>query len=258
MKLPTTPARLTAQQTKIPDQIANALRDEIVSKKMVAHDKLPGERELIEMFGASRGSVREALKSLEVQGLIYTVPGPGGGARVREVEEARVFEFMRNFFHFRPVDGAQIYVVRKLVEPATAVSTLGLLTPEHFARLQASIDALDGDDVRNWALHRSAEIDFHDILAEVCPNPLLAMIAKFVNAVIRSGAEASQPSAHHAQEEHEFTCTNRKQHSEILQALRDEDAAQVQALMLAHIEDAEKFIVPLDARIKGRPARPRS
>lgn len=237
--------------------IANSLREQIVNEDMVVNDKLPGEKELIEQFGASRGSVREALKSLEVQGLIYTVPGPGGGARVREVEEQRVFEFMRNFFHFRPLDGAQIYTVRKLVEPEAAASAIGLLTPEHFDRLQATIDALEGDDIHHWARHRSAEVEFHEILSEVCPNPLLGMIAKFVNAVIRSGAETSSPSAEHAHEEHAYTCNNRKQHTEILQALRDGNAKRVRKLMLEHIEDAEKFIVPLDARVRSRPAKSR-
>lgn len=246
-------------RTKVPDSIASALRDQIMSGDMVVDDKLPAESRLMGQFGASRGSVREALKSLEVQGLIYTVPGPGGGARVRAVDEERVFEFMRNFFHFRQVSALQMYEVRQLVEPATAVGAMGVLTPMDFEALERTQTVLaHGDGLTHWAAHRSAELEFHEILANACPNPLLAMVARFVNVVLRASAESSYPSssAEEAEEEKRFGCTNLEAHEQLLIALRAGQADRVHALMLAHIESAKRFVLPIDERARRTASRP--
>ncbi|MDM0046498.1 FCD domain-containing protein [Variovorax dokdonensis] len=240
-----------ALRNKVPDAIADALRVQIVSGHFRVNDRLPAEKDLIEQFGASRGSVREALKSLEVQGLIYTMPGPGGGARVREVEMERVLDFMRNFFHFNPIDGAQMYQVRKLLEPETAASVIGLLTESDFEALQASIDTLHlADNPANWLSIRNAEVDFHDILAHACPNPLLSMVAKFVNSVVRANAVASSPSVEGMAGEHAFTRHNCEAHEAIVQALRDQDAQRVRDLMRDHIDTAERYVIAMQQRAR--------
>lgn len=244
------PARKSLARRKVSDLIADSLREQIVNQSMAVDDRLPPEQQLIDQFSASRGSVREALKSLEVQGLIYNVPGPGGGARVRAVEESQVFDFMRNFFHFKPLSGQQIYAVRKLVEPETAVSTIGHLRPEDFERLQRTIDELEkGDPARDWVRLRNAEIEFHDILAECCPNPLLGMIARFVNTVLHSAARAQSAAADWHKEERAFAAANLRAHRDLLEALRQGNATRVRSLMTEHVHDAELYVVDVDERI---------
>lgn len=236
---------------KVSDLIADSLRDQIVGQAMAVNDRLPTEQELIEQYSASRGSVREALKSLEVQGLIYNVPGPAGGARVRAVDEEQVFAFMRNFFHFRPLSGQQMYAVRKLVEPETAVSAIGHLRPEDFERLQHTIDELEtGDPARDWARLRKAELEFHDILAERCANPLLAMIARFVNTVLHSAAQSQYQAADWQKEERAFAGANLRAHRALLEALRQEDAQRVRQLMDEHVHEAEQYVVDIDERLR--------
>jgi DNA-binding FadR family transcriptional regulator len=68
------------------DAIVRSLREEILSERYRPGDRLPSERDLAARLGANRGSVREALKKLEQQGLLEI--RPGGGARVTPVEEA--------------------------------------------------------------------------------------------------------------------------------------------------------------------------
>lgn len=248
-----TPARKGLARRKVSDLIADSLRERIVGQSMAVNDRLPTEVELIAEFGSSRGSVREALKSLEVQGLIYNVPGPAGGARVRAVEEEQVFEFMRNFFHFRPLGGEQMYAVRKLVEPETAVSAIGHLRPEDFERLQRTIDELEtGDPTRDWVRLRQAEVEFHDILAERCPNPLLAMVARFVNTVLHSTVQEHYTAADWQEEERGFSEANLRAHRALLEALRQQDAPRVRALMTEHMHEAESAVVSVDARKRSR------
>ena len=65
------------QPKKVSTQIADQIRDSILAGEFSPGDKLPPERELAEMFGVSRPSVREALNILATAGLVMSYQGGG-------------------------------------------------------------------------------------------------------------------------------------------------------------------------------------
>lgn len=77
---------MTGEAQSRAEEIAEALRGQILSGKYGPGERLPSERELSARTGANRGSVREALKKLEQLGMIAI--RPGGGARVVPLEKA--------------------------------------------------------------------------------------------------------------------------------------------------------------------------
>lgn len=58
-------------------QVTNALRDQILGGALTAHDQMPSETQMIELFGVSRITIRQALKALENEGLVIKVHGKG-------------------------------------------------------------------------------------------------------------------------------------------------------------------------------------
>lgn len=76
--------RSTPRRTQL---AADRIRDDILSGTYQAGERLPGERDMAARLGVNRGAVREALKTLELQGLVTTRPG---GTRVRALQEARI------------------------------------------------------------------------------------------------------------------------------------------------------------------------
>src|SRR5690625_2577676 len=102
------------------DMIVEEVRRWIVVEGLKAGDSLPKERELIELLECSRGTVREALKVLESQGLIEISPGAKGGARVASVSYETTSRFLRNYLYFQPLTWAQVYRVREKLEPMLA------------------------------------------------------------------------------------------------------------------------------------------
>ena len=72
-------------QKDLSAQIASAIRDAIVSGKLIVDERLPSEAELSDQFRVSRPTVREALKRLAAQNLIRTQRGATGGAFVRRL-----------------------------------------------------------------------------------------------------------------------------------------------------------------------------
>ncbi len=154
----------------------------IVERGLRAGDRLPGERELMALFGASKGSVREALSALRSQGLIRTRTGPGGGIFLAEIDARRARALLSNYFLFRTPTIADIYDVRCELEPELAASLAGRLAPEDFARLERTLRIYDAPPrtAAEEYEQRLAELDFHTVLAELCPNPVLGFYCSFL------------------------------------------------------------------------------
>ncbi|WP_022728880.1 FadR/GntR family transcriptional regulator [Fodinicurvata sediminis] len=233
------------------DVIVEQIKRWIVEEGKRPGDKLPHEKELIRIFSAGRGTVREALKSLEVQGLIINMPGADGGAVLSEVPYGRAMHLLRNYFHSRTVTFGQVYAVRKFVEPEVAAAAVGHLSKRDFEQLQASIETCQCSDRERHLqrkTQRAAELDFHDIIARACPNPLMAFIGRFLNDVLR---DLVVLSAENFTRHGDFLSQNCRYHALVMDALRKEDAEAVRALMHEHMIDAESYMIELDAQIEG-------
>ena len=78
-------------QTKsLARQIADRIRESIVTGELGADDRLPGEAQLAEQFGVSRPTIREALKRLAAQHLIRSRRGPAGGTFVNRPNQQQL------------------------------------------------------------------------------------------------------------------------------------------------------------------------
>src|SRR5438445_11947364 len=103
-----------------PQQVADDLRALIVSGELSDGDSLGREPELVERFGVSRPSLREALRILEAEGLISVVRGMRGGVIVHEPDERMTARTAALVLQARKVSLADVHAARSLLEP-TAV-----------------------------------------------------------------------------------------------------------------------------------------
>ena len=98
---PATTRSKTEPKLSRPVQVAEAIKNWVVEQGLHAGDRLPGEADLIERFGMAKGTIREAMRVLEAQGLIKTRTGPGGGSFVHEVSRQRAKALLGNYFYFK-------------------------------------------------------------------------------------------------------------------------------------------------------------
>lgn len=234
------------------DLVAEDIKFLITQKNLSLGDRLPNERELQEQFMVSKGTIREALKSLEVQGLVRISTGPKGGATLVEVPLDRTVQFVQNYLFFKDVDMSGVYSSRRLLEPELAAGAVPYLTDAHFRLLEQNIDACSShhgtvDDIVD---QRQADLDFHDILASANPNTFLRFNCEMINALLRKLVVYSKATPH---EEHaRFGCANVRCHTEILEAARAGDAELVRKRMRAHMDEAFEFVQNLRGRLDGR------
>ena len=107
-----------------PVKVADQIKQWVVERDLKGGDKLPNESEMIELFGVSKGTVREALRILEAQGLIITKTGPGGGSIIGEVSAERASSLLANYFYFQDLSLSDIYQMRKALEPELVASCI--------------------------------------------------------------------------------------------------------------------------------------
>src|SRR5262252_10976690 len=103
-----------------PQQIADELRAMIVSGRLSEGDSLGREPELVERFGVSRPSLREALRILEAEGLITVVRGVYGGVVVHEPDQRLTARTASLVLRARNVSLADVFEARALLEPMAA------------------------------------------------------------------------------------------------------------------------------------------
>ena len=241
----------TLRSPKRGDLMVEEIKRWIAERRLAPGDKLPKEDELQELFGVSKGTAREALKSLEVQGLVTVTTGPAGGATIGEVPLERALQLLQNYLFFRELDVAQIYAVRRLLEPELAAGAVPHLTEEHFAALERSIEtcAPHPANAEQALAQRQEDLHFHDVLAAANPNMLLRFMCQVINHLLRhSVAMGDQNTA----AGHKLGETNVAAHRRLLAAARRGDAEQVRKLMVEHIDEAERHVHQVAGAVRRR------
>jgi len=236
------------KRIKRSDQIVQAVKRWVAINRMQPGDRLPNERELMDQFECSKGTVREALKSLEVQGLISIRTGPNGGAVLERVPYEKASELLRNFLHFEQPTGPEIYALRTLVEPEIAALATPRLSMEDVDTLEALVARCEKDPetFEERIDQRIAELDFHVLLAQRCGNTMLAFIGRFVNDLIRDLVIFKKSAL---PEQREFSCANLAYHQQLVEAFRAKDSEAARRIMREHMLSAEHFNRELEGQL---------
>jgi DNA-binding FadR family transcriptional regulator len=230
------------------ESITEQIKEMIVVRGLKPGERLPAERELMEIFGASKGSVREALSALRSQGLIRTRTGPGGGVFLAEIGTQRSMALLSNYFTFRTPSVLDIYAVRCELEPELAASIAGQLSAEDFTRLERTMRIYDAPPrtAEEEYQQRMAELDFHSVLAELCPNPVLGFFCGFLQKLLRELAVCRQIyDIPHP----ELRDTALHYQIQLMRALKAGDSKAARQIMDEHMIAARDYMVRMEASI---------
>ena len=241
------------------DLIAEEIKQWIVHEGLVPGDRLPQERALCEQFGVSKGTMREALKALEVQGLLRFSTGPGGGGRVAQVPLETAAQLLGNYFHFEEISVDHLYQLRLLLEPELAAEVTPHLTDEDLKSLEELVEVSDCVPA-NRSIERGqrlAELDFHDVLAERCENALLRFTCRFINALIKNGVvyqallDDDDRKRDSVEDVEPMAKDGVVAHRDIIDAFRSRDPERARQAMHAHMVQAHAHLRRMEARLAG-------
>jgi DNA-binding FadR family transcriptional regulator len=161
--------------------VALGIVHDIVADGLRTGDRLLLEAGMAERYGVSRASLREALRLLEVQGLIRIKPGPGGGPVVGSVDAVNLARNATLYFHLGAATYEQLLDAQVLFEPMCA--QLAAQHPDRRTVMKAYFGRTMPETEPEY---RHLTVDFHQAVYHLAANPVVVLLTQAVTHVVTS------------------------------------------------------------------------
>jgi len=177
---------LAFQQVKtrrVFEGICEQIRQRLASGVLKPGDKLPAERDLALEFKVSRPAVREALRTLEISGIVSLMKGTKGGAFIRDGNPAMLTQSLQDLMFLGRVSVGSLVEARRLINGLVIELACERATEEDFAAIEANMDTIE----KTEDLQRRADegVRFFGLIARATRNEVLVMMVDSLSDIIR-------------------------------------------------------------------------
>lgn len=236
------------QTRKLSDVITEQLESMIIDGRLLAGQKLPPERQLAEQFSVSRPSLRDAIKNMEVRGLIYRKQG--GGTFVKQRLTNLVTDPLLELIAQRPETQFDLLEFRHALEGMAAYYSALRGQPEDYQALQTALDNIPTDKDSDKNPEAKALVEFYLVMAQASHNMVLLHVVRSLLPMLQENIRCNlEMLALNT----DVTDVIAKQRREIVAAILSRDpemARQASNEHLAFIEDTLLDINRQDSRIQ--------
>jgi GntR family transcriptional regulator, transcriptional repressor for pyruvate dehydrogenase complex len=213
--------------------LARDLANHISDQGLPEGTRLPTEQEMQQQFGVGRNTIREALRLLELRGVITIRSGRGGGPVVRRPRSSDLGEALLLVLQFQSATLTDIIDARILIEPMAASAAATSITEDALAKLKAtngSIRAADNDEA-NFSHQNSS---FHSIIGECLGLPVITVLLDSLKSV----HDGLSYGVHYPPERIRSIA---RAHQKIIDKVDAGDTAGAEAAMRRHLFEAKKY-----------------
>jgi len=175
------------QHNRVFQDLVDQIQGAIVAGRLKPGDKLPSQRELVDMFQTSRASIREALRVLEHKGLIEVKLGVSGGAIIKTAGTEPLTDGLLLLLQQQQVSLDHLTEFRESIEgDVAALASLRANSTdiEHLEDLLARAEAILGESDRTPYDFIRMDIRLHIALAEIAGNPVFMAVTRMVHETI--------------------------------------------------------------------------
>jgi GntR family transcriptional regulator, transcriptional repressor for pyruvate dehydrogenase complex len=220
------------RRNRIYEEIARQI-EKMITEKMKAGDRLPPERQLADMFGVSRSSIRDAIRTLELSGLVEARQGLGTVVREHSAD-AVINPLTQVLVQKRKLVG-ELLDVRKMIEPPLASRAAVHATPDEVAEMVAVL-LRQQEKMNRGELAIDEDAEFHYAIALAADNSVVLKVLDVLMDLLRDTRERSLQVEGRPER-------SMAGHREILDAIQRRDPAGAEAAMCRHIESVEKIVL---------------
>lgn len=235
------------RRTRLSQQIVAQICQLIRQGRFRPGDRLPPERELSEQLKVSRASLREALRALEISGIVEA--RHGGGTYVRDFSELEVISPLALVLEASDDVVGDLWETRIIFEPSIAALAALRATSADIDAMAAIVDLQSGPFDAAGGNERAIALDreFHGAIARASRNEVALRVLHLLHQLLHDG------------QRYFITSSERRAHAyighrEILDAIREREPHQARAAMLHHLQEVEAFILN---EVIGDPTYPR-
>jgi len=169
---------------RISQEIVDQIQQAIIDGRLKPGDTLPSELKLKDIFGSSRGTIREALRILEQKGLVDVKVGVSGGAVVKAIDTKKTAESLSLLIQYQRVSINHVAEFRQSVEGQVAGLAAKRATAKdirHLKALLAQAKSLLEQREIDWHGLIRADIQVHIAIAEIAKNPIFTAVLQMVH-----------------------------------------------------------------------------
>lgn len=215
------------------DKALHGLRALIADGALRPGDRLPSEGELCETLGVSRGSLREAIRTLGALGVLET--RHGSGSYVSELRAADLIGSLSLTVGLLPMAGVlELTELRRVLEPHAAALAAARMDAETVDRLDALLGEIEQSD--DFEDHSRLDHEFHMTISKVAGNDALTSLID----VLRSRSRAYR--IHDVHDAAELKLHSDAGHRAILRGLAAADPVAASAAASAHVAYTEYWV----------------
>lgn len=235
------------------EEICQRIRDQLGAGQLKPGDKLPAERELALQLGVGRNALREALRSLEIAGIVRLQKGVKGGAFIREGNTGQMNQVMQDMLSLGSITVDELTETRLHIQDLVVRLASSRATRADFDALAANIERTEAMTREGRYLDRvECSREFYRLLVAATHNQVLAMMVHSLTEILMHFvtlrvAAGGKPQPRLTEKRREF-----------LAALRARNADRACGLMHSHLESVHRLLKESPKAAPASGARPRA
>ena len=214
------------------EQVAEQIQRLIASGALSPGDRLPPERELAAKFGVGRSSLRDAIRTLEVMGIVES--RHGSGTVVRDLSTDALVVPLASVLAEKRGLVAELLDVRRMIEPALAARAAANATEEELSRLDDILRRQD-EKVRRGEPSIEEDSEFHYAIALAARNSVVLRVLDVLMDLLRESRARSLQVPGRP----ERSCAG---HRRILKAIKRRDGPAAEAAVRKHLKEIEEIV----------------
>lgn len=233
------PPRVTGPiRTKKPPKMAMLIAQRIVTEiadgGFAPGHMLPPERLMLEMYDVGRGTLREAMRFLEMQGVVSIKPGPGGGPVVATPDSRHLAGTLALLLQMLNTPFRAVVEARQVLEPAMAAKAAARATTEDLDDLRETVERMESNlgDLNTFLVENER---FHDLIVWSSGNDLFGLLVTSLHWITDGTALGV-----------EYPPRRRKAvlraHRRIYDAIAARDELSARKAMEEHIDEFAKYL----------------
>ena len=223
------------KNTKVYEQVMDQIREMIDNGVLKKGDKLPSERDLVEELQVSRASIREALRALEVIGLIECRQGEGNF--IKSSFQDNLFEPLSIMYTLEGTNPEDILELRKIMEVEASGLAAKRITDEQLGELKEIMERFENCSDEN--MNAMIDKELHYKIAEYSGNVLIFNILRTVSHLIDDFIKDTRKLIIADQEKKKILLL---QHKEIYLAIEMHSSVAARKAMRQHLDYTNKYI----------------
>jgi GntR family transcriptional regulator, transcriptional repressor for pyruvate dehydrogenase complex len=230
---------------KMAELVASRLRKQIIDGDLLEGDSLPSEAVLMEQFGVSRPTLREAYRVLESEALITVRRGAHGGARVHVPDSDVVARYAALVLEYRTVTLRDVYAARAVLEPACVAMAAERRPAPNLDQLWAAVADAERsvDDPLRFIEQQTS---FHKLLVSASGNQTMLLLYEMLQRIIDTSNiihvqhDAGSPANVRANKK------GVRAHRRVIELIQQRDADGAVRLWRKHLDEAEEYLLGSD------------